>query len=59
MFLGGGACIGSGGAPAARGCLIDGGRSLVLEELPPRGATFKIDGGRSLVLGELPLRGAA
>ena len=30
-----------------------------MEELPPRGATFKIDGGRSLVMGELPLRGAA
>ena len=43
-----------GGAPAARSCPIEGGRSLFLGELPLRGAV-----GRSLFLGELPLRGAA
>ena len=48
----GGGCF--GGALAARGCSIEGGRRLFLGKLPLRGAA-----GRSLFLGELPLHGAA
>ena len=44
----------SGGAPAALGCSIEGGRMLFLGGLPLRGTA-----GRNLFLGELPLRGAA
>ena len=46
-----------GGAPAARSCPIEGGRSLFLGELPMRGAAQLKEGEGSL--GELPLRGAA
>ena len=35
----------SGGAPAAQGCWIDGGRSLFLGELPLRGAARLMEGG--------------
>ena len=34
----------SGGAPAARGCKIEGGRELFLGELPLRGAARLVEG---------------
>ena len=48
----------SGGAPAARGCSIEGRRSLFIGELPLRGAA-RFKEGRACFLGELPLREAA
>ena len=47
-----------GGAPAARGCWITDRRTLLLVELPLRGAA-RSEKGRSCFGGELPLRGAA
>ena len=35
----------SGGAPAARGCSVDGGRRLFLGELPLRGAAGLMEEG--------------
>ena len=34
-----------GGSPAARGCSVDGGRRLLLGDLPLRGADRYTDGG--------------
>ena len=41
LFDGGRKEAASGGAPAARGCSMEGGRRLLLGELPLRGATAR------------------
>ena len=51
--------LSDGGAPAARGCSIEGGRRLFLGELPLRGAARHSEGLRKLFLRDLPLHGAA